>query len=81
MELRFTHHAEDVIAERKLEAAWIERTVRTPELVEDADDGTRHFCARISEQEGRVPRVVVNPMPDAWRVVTAFLDRRMKGEE
>lgn len=52
MQLRFTQHAEDVIAERKLEVAWIERTLDAPELIEEADDGTRHFLARISEREG-----------------------------
>jgi len=79
MELRFTQHAEDVIAERKLEIAWIERTSRAPELIQEAEDGTRHFMARIPEREGRVLRVVVNPAADPWLVVTALLDRRMKG--
>ena len=44
-----------------------------------AADGTRHFLARVPEQEGRVLRVVVNPQVDPPLVVTAFLDRRMRG--
>ncbi|NOT01253.1 MAG: DUF4258 domain-containing protein [Phycisphaerales bacterium] len=78
MDLRFTQHAKDVIAERKIEVKWVERVLLAPQLVEDADDGLRHFFARILEREGRVLRVVVDPARDAWWVVTAFLDRRMK---
>lgn len=53
--------------------------MKTPQLIEDAADGTRHFLARVPEQEGRVLRVVVNPQVDPPLVVTAFLDRRMRG--
>jgi len=61
MEVDFTQHALDVIAERRLDFEWITRTMTTPQLVEDAADGTRHFLVRVAEQEGRVLRVVVNP--------------------
>lgn len=79
MEVEFTQHARDVIAERRLDFEWITRTMKTPQLVEDAADGTRHFLARVPEQEGRVLRVVVNTQVDPPLVVTAFLDRRMRG--
>ena len=79
MEVEFTQHARDVIAARRLDFEWITRTMKTPQLVEDAADGTRHFLARVPEQEGRVLRVVVNTQVDPPLVVTAFLDRRMRG--
>ncbi|NOT01422.1 MAG: DUF4258 domain-containing protein [Phycisphaerales bacterium] len=80
MELRFTQHAEHVIGERKLQVAWIERAVQSPERIEEAEGGTRHFLARIVERDVRILRVVVDPVRDPWVVVTAFLDRRMKGQ-
>jgi hypothetical protein len=79
MEIEFTQHARDVIAERRLDFDWIARTMKAPQLVQDAADGTRHFLARVPEQEGRVLRVVVNSQADLPIVVTAFLDRRMRG--
>ena len=79
MEVEFTQHARDVIAARRLDFEWIRRTMKTPQLVEDAPDGTRHFLARVPEQEDRVLRVVVNPQVDPPLVVTAFLDRKMRG--
>jgi len=79
MEVEFTQHARDVIAARRLEFEWIRPTMKAPQLVEDAANGTRHFLARVPEQEGRVLRVVVNPQLDPPLVVTAFLDRRMRG--
>ena len=79
MEVEFTQHGRDVIAERRLDFDWITRTMKTPQLVEDAADGTRHYLARVPEREGRVLRVVVNPQVDPPLVVTAFLYRRMRG--
>ncbi len=79
MAVEFTQHAKDVIEARRLDFEWIERTITAPDLVEDAADGTRHFLARVPEKEGRVLRVVVNPQADPPLVVTAFLDRRMRG--
>jgi hypothetical protein len=78
MEVEFTQHARDVIAARLLDSEWIMRTMSAPQLVEDAADGTRHFLARVPEQEGRVLRVVLNPQVDPPLVVTAFFDRRMR---
>jgi hypothetical protein len=57
---------------------WVDRTVDSPERVEDHDDGTRHYLARVPERGGRVLRVVLKPDADPPSVVTVFLDRRMK---
>ena len=79
MQVEFTQHARDVIAERRLDFEWIRLTMESPQLIENAADGTRHFLARLPEHEGRVLRVVVNLQVDPPLVVTAFLDRRMRG--
>lgn len=55
------------------------RTIAIPERVEEPQDGTRHYLARIPERDGRVLRVVVNPGVDPPLVVSAFLDPRMRG--
>jgi len=44
-------------------------------------DGLRHYLLPIEERGGRVLRVVTAPGSDPVRVITAFLDRRLKGEE
>jgi hypothetical protein len=80
MELQFTLHAADVIAERKLEIDWIMRAIKDADFVQDVDDGTRHYFSRIPESEGRVLRVVVNQSVAPPRVVTVLFDRRMKQE-
>ena len=79
MEVDFTQHAKEVIAARRLDFEWIRRTMKAPQLVEDAADGARPFLARAPEQEGRVLRVVVNPQVDPPLAVKAFRDRRMRG--
>ncbi len=79
MEIQFTQHARDVIAERALSEAWVMRALREPERTEEHPDGTRHHLIQIAEHGGRTLRVVVNPATQPSRVITAFFDRRMKG--
>jgi hypothetical protein len=79
MDVQFTQHARDVIAERRLDNGWIIRALETPERIEEHADGTRHLLTRIDERGGRVLRVVVNPITEPPTVVTAFFDRRLKG--
>ena len=79
MAIQWSAHADTVISERGLDRRWVERTVRKPDRVLDGDDGTRHCLARIPEQEDRVLHVVLNPDTSPPTVITAFLDRRMRG--
>jgi hypothetical protein len=69
-----------MLKERRIDPSWVERTITTPEKVEDHDhdDGTRHFLRRIEEHENRWLRVVVNIRSQPNKAVTAFFDRRMR---
>ena len=79
MDVGFTQHARDVIAERRLSLNWMRRTLERPQVVQDATDGTRHFLAEVPERDGRVLRVVANASVEPPLVITAFPDRRMQG--
>jgi hypothetical protein len=67
-----------MLRERGIERAWVDRTLRDPELTEDRDDGTHHFARRIPEFGDRWLRVVVNVATEPQIRVTAFFDRRLR---
>jgi hypothetical protein len=71
-------HFVAMLAERAIEAAWVEQAVTAPDRVEDQADGTRHYLRRVPERGDRWLRVVVNRAVDPPRAVTAFFDRRLK---
>lgn len=75
--VRLTSHAAVAIAERDLERAWIERTLRHPERVETdpARPEVLRAFATLPEREGRTLRVAFVETDDEIRVLTAFLDR------
>lgn len=77
-----TAHAATVIAEREIEAEWIERVLERPERTEPdrADPSLLHALGRIKERGQRTLRVVYNPSVDPRRVVTAYFDRRERGK-
>lgn len=77
-----TAHAAAVIAERGIESAWVERVLRAAERVHaDRSDPTlTHALGRIEERDQRVLRVVYNASASPPRVVTAYFDRRQRGE-
>jgi len=77
MELEFTKHAIDVLAERAVSREWVERTVREPELRQpDPNDPlVERFFRRIPENGDRTLRVAVNTRVAPWRVVSVFFDR------
>lgn len=73
-------HALHMIAERSIEAEWVERVIAAPEKISpDLNDPVRR-CAfgRIDEFGGRWLRVVYVETNDATRVITAFFDRGME---
>jgi hypothetical protein len=76
-----TKHFRDMLEERGINPSWVERTITTPEEVEDHDDDTRHFLKRIEEHGNRWLRVVVNIRTQPHKAVTAFFDRRMRDKE
>ncbi len=75
-------HAVTVIAEREIEAAWIERVLERPERTEPdrTDPSLVHALGPVPERGNRVLRVVYNPAMKPLRVVTAYLDRRRRGQ-
>ncbi len=76
-----TIHAAAVMAEREIDAAWLELALTRPERTEaDRFDASLvHALRRIPEYGGRVLRVVYNPSYTPPRVVTVHFDRRQRG--
>ena len=81
MPLIFTEHVLARMAKRQLRLEWIERTVNAPALIEadEVDDALEHRLAPVPELANRVLRVIVSK-EEPKRVVTAHLDRKMKGK-
>lgn len=75
-------HAEKVVAERSIDAEWLERVLSNPEKVEaDATDpDLKHALGRISEHGNRVLRVVYNGSVKPVRVVTVYFDRTLRNK-
>ena len=78
-------HAVLAISARGLDLAWIESCMASPDRreLDRVDPTLRHVLKRIDAAEGRVLRVVYNPTPTPLGpplIVTAFLDRSMKGK-
>ena len=71
-------HFSDMLAERGILPEWAERTLTDPDLIEEHDDGTRHYIKRIPEFGDRWLRVIVNVSVTPERRVTAFFDRRLR---
>ncbi len=82
MKYTLTEHAKDVLEERELPVAWLERVLDTPQRIEpDPDDAElEHHLGRIAEHGNRVLRVVVNKTVRPARVVTLYFDRTMRNK-
>ncbi len=74
--LTLTVHAAQMLRERRLDLAWVERVLFQPERIEaDREDPTlRHAFGRIAERDGRVLRAVYNDTVISPRVVTIYFD-------
>jgi hypothetical protein len=79
--VEYSGHARAVLRERGIAEEWVERALSLPDHVESGNDGNAHYAKRIEEQGDRVLHVVVNPHGSKRRVVTAFFDRRMRGQK
>ena len=81
MNLDYTEHALQRLAKRQLEQAWVERAVATPARIDpdETDPTLEHRLAVVPELANRVLRVIVSKT-EPKRVITAHLDRKMKGK-
>jgi hypothetical protein len=79
---QFTIHALDVIAEREIDLAWVERVLAKPDRTSrDRNDPVLvHALGRIAERGDRVLRVVYNASINPPRIVTAYFDRSQRGK-
>jgi hypothetical protein len=75
--LRYTRHADDVVAERELDRSWIERTVREPDWTrpDPRRPGIERRFRAIPEFGNRVLRVACLETEGEIRIVTVFIDR------
>lgn len=82
MEYELSHHAADMLLRRGIRREWLELALDSPQRIEkDPDDpAIVHHLRTIEACEGRVLRVLYNDTVAPVRVVSVFLDRRMKGK-
>ena len=75
-----SRHARDVLEERDIPVAWLERVLENPQRIEpDLNDvELEHRLCRIHEHGDRVLRVVLNKTVRPPRVVTLYFDRTMR---
>ena len=75
--LRYSRHAETVMRERKLDPAWVEAAVHSPEwrMQDPAGAGAERRYRAIPALDGRVLRVVCVEANDEIRIISAFIDR------
>lgn len=76
--IRWSDHALARMRMREIEAAWVERTIRNPEVIEPdpVQPGRVRVFAAVPERDGRILRVVYEPLDgEEIAVVTALLDR------
>jgi hypothetical protein len=81
-QLDISEHAAVVMRERGIDPAWVRRVVANPARAEPdkLDPAAMHALGRLPEFGDRVLRVIYNPSVSPWRVITAYFDRRMKGQ-
>ena len=80
MNYELTQHASEVLAEREIDLAWLERALDNPDLIgQDAEDEElEHRLKKITEYGNRVLKVVINRTTNPNRVITVYFDRTKK---
>jgi hypothetical protein len=81
MRYELSHHAADMMRERRIDIKWVEKVLGNPELTEpDHEDlSLEHRFGKIADHGGRVLRVVVNVVQTPIKVVTVCFDRTKRG--
>ncbi len=82
-EYELTAHANTVLEERGIRRDWLERVLASPERSEPdrVDPELQHAIGRIAENDDRYLRVIYNATVTPWRIVTAYFDRGLRGEQ
>ncbi len=78
--MKRSKHFIDMMKERNICKEWVERCKNNPDLIEDHNDGTRHYIKKIPEFENRWLRVIVNINVDPNKEITVFFDRRLRAK-
>jgi hypothetical protein len=81
MKLIYTEHVLRRMAKRQLREEWIECVIGNPSRIEpdEVDADLEHRLAAVPELANRVLRVIVSK-DEPRRVITAHLDRKLKGK-
>lgn len=81
MNYELTQHARESLSKRsRIRLEWVEQVISQPEKVEsdDVDPELEHRFGRIEEYEDRVLRVIVKKDTSPLRIITFYLDRKMR---
>jgi len=79
--MQYTRHFKAMLKERSIPLSLVKHTLAEPEKVEEHSDGTKHFLRRIPKHGNRWLRIIVNTATKPNKAVTAFFDRRLRGEQ
>ena len=79
--MQYTRHFKDMLKERSISLSLVNRTLSEPEKVEERPDGTKHFLRRIPKHGNCWLRIIVNNATKPNKAVTAFFDRRLRGDQ
>ena len=78
MDFQLSIHTQDMLKEREIAEEWVWQTIDKPDWKKIGEDNNIHYFKSISEHEGRILHVIVNPHVSPQRVVTVFFDRRAR---
>jgi hypothetical protein len=78
MDFKLSKHTQDMLKERNISNEWVWQTINNPDWENVGDDNNVHFFKSISEYEGRILHVIVNPHVSPKKVVTVFFDRKAR---
>lgn len=80
-EYELSAHAQDMLRERNISEEWIRRTIDKPDWENIGVDNNVHYFKSISEHDGRILHVVLNPHVLPKRIVTVFFDRKARRQK
>ncbi len=81
MDFKLSAHTQDMLKERNILEDWVKRTFDKPDWENIGKDNNIHYFKSITEHEGRILHVVVNPHVSPKKVVTVFFDRKARRQK